>query len=230
MPLFPKPSSTDNGGMGRSREFDDGEVLERATRLFWERGYDTVSIQDIEAGTGIGRGSLYNAYGDKEGLFLAALEGYVARYAATPFAHLDHADVGEGIRRMLHAIVARMDDPRNPRGCLLTNTTLAATRSGSRIEARVAAAVAEMEQLLENAIERARRERQIPARTDAKALARFYAAVAQSLGLEHKLSGDRSTLESIAEVAMTAWPARRAGVARRGGVRARRRRPTRTRS
>lgn len=195
--------------MGRTREFDNEVVLEQATRLFWRRGYDAVSIQDLEDATGVGRGSLYHAFGDKEGVFLAALDQYLARYGAAPFDHLDHPDVAEGIRRMFVAIIARMSDPRNPRGCLLTNTTLVAVGGSGRVEAKLAASIGDMEARLEAAIARARREGQIDEDADPRSLARFYSAVAQSLGVEHKVFGDRAALHDIVATAMRTWPARK---------------------
>jgi len=192
--------------MARTREYDHEAVLAQAGELFWRRGYEVVSIQDLEAATGLGRGSLYNAFGDKEGLFIAALDRYVDRYGAAPFAHLSAPDVGQGIRRMLDGIIKRMSDPANPRGCLLTNTSLSFGTGSSRIDAHVSEKIATMETLLEQAITRARHEGQIPASANPKQLARFYSAVAQSLGVMHKASGDAAALRDIAAVAMRAWP------------------------
>ena len=190
--------------MGRPREFDHETVLDRAGQLFWRQGYEAVSVQDLESATGLGRGSLYNAFGDKERLFLAVLERYVGKYGATPFQHLAAPDVREGVALMLEAIIRRMGDPANPRGCLLTNASLG---SGSaRIDAEVAGKVRDMETMLEAAIGRARDEGQIPADTDVRRLARFYCAVSQSLGVMHKANGDVEELRDIARAAMSAWP------------------------
>jgi len=197
--------------MGRTREFDEDAVLEQATRLFWHRGYDAVSIQDLESATGVGRGSLYHAFGDKEGVFLAVLDRYLATQGTPPFDHLDHPDVGEGIRRMFAAITARLRTPGNPRGCLLTNTSLVAVGTSGRIETRIAESMSAMEALLKAAIVRAQRERQIPASVDATALARFYCAVAQSLAVEHRIHGDDARLEDIVATAIQTWPGRRRG-------------------
>jgi TetR/AcrR family transcriptional repressor of nem operon len=192
--------------MGRTREFEDETVLDRASELFWRRGYEVVTIQDLESATGLGRGSLYNAYGDKEGLFLAALDRYVSRYGSAPFQHLAGRDVARGIQLMLDAIVERMSNPANPRGCLLTNTSLAFGTGSSRIDDYVAGKIKTMESLLQEAIARARDERQIPADTDPEPLARFYCAVAQSLGVMHKAFGDPAALRDIVAVAMRSWP------------------------
>ena len=192
--------------MGRAKEFEGDVVLDRAASLFWRLGYEVVTIQDLEAATGLGRGSLYNAYGDKQGLFIAALDRYAARYGAAPFRHLGNPDVAKGIRLMLDAIIERMSDPANPPGCLLTNTSLASGTGSAQIDASVTSKVMAMEALLEEAITRARDEGQIPADADPKQLARFYCAVAQSLGVTHKALRDTAALRDIAAVAMRSWP------------------------
>jgi len=194
--------------MGRTREFDRDDVLDRAGEMFWRLGYEVVTVEDLELATGVGRGSLYNAFGDKETLFLGALDRYVATYGAAPFRHLRGRDVGRGIRLMLDAIVARMNDPTKPRGCLLTNSSLATGTGSKRIDAKVMTRVGAMEAALETAIARARDDGQIPTDADPKQLARFYCAVVQSLGVTHKALGEAAALRDIVTVAMRSWPAR----------------------
>jgi len=194
--------------MARVKEFDLERVLDRAADAFWRLGYEATSIQDLEDATGLGRGSLYNAFGDKEGLFLAALERYGAKYGSLPLRHLEEHDVGRGIRRMLEEILARMKDPKNPQGCLLTNACLQ-VRGSTEIANKVAANMRVMEDRLERAIARAKDSSQIRADAEPRQLARFYSAVAQSLGVAHKALRDTRRLNDIIEVAMQAWPARR---------------------
>lgn len=81
--------------MGRPREFDLDEVLEAATEAFWRRGYEATSICDLQEATGLQRGSLYKAFGDKHGLFLAALQRY-----------------HEAARQMTEEILSGDDSPR----------------------------------------------------------------------------------------------------------------------
>src|SRR5262249_24553422 len=140
------------------------------------------------------------------GLFLAALDRYVAKHGEAPFRHLRGRDVGRGIRRMLDAIIARMSDKSLPRGCLLVNASLAFGARSRRIDAAVAEKVTAMESALETAIARARDDGQIPADTDPKQLARFYCAVVHSLGVTHRAMGSVAALRDVAAVAMRGWP------------------------
>lgn len=65
-------------GMGRPRTFDLDDAIDRATDVFWSRGYEATSISDLKGALGIETGSLYKAFGSKHGLFLAALDRYIA--------------------------------------------------------------------------------------------------------------------------------------------------------
>ena len=195
-------------------------MLERASELFWRLGYDVVSVQDLESATGLGRGSLYNAFGDKEGLFIAALDRY-----AEKFGHGAVPTLGPAQRRRRHTQDARCnrqadEQSGQPTRGLLTNTSLAFGTGSERIDKHVGAKIKAMEMLLEQAIERARHDGQIPASADARQLARFYSAVAQSLGVMHKAFGDAAALRDIVTVAMRSWPGRDE-TSRRGATRPR---------
>ncbi len=191
--------------MARLKEFDIDAVLDRAADVFWRLGYEATSMQDLEDATGLGRGSLYNAFGDKQGLFLAALARYGEKHGATPLRRLADADVGRGIRLMLEDMLARMRDPRNPRGCLLTNACLEGAGS-PEIATKVAVSIKLMEDHLEGAIARAKETGQIGRDANPRQLARFYSAIAQSLSIGHKTFGEIGRLNDIIEVAMRSWP------------------------
>jgi AcrR family transcriptional regulator len=64
---------------GRPRTFDEGWALEKATQVFRAKGYDGVTIDDLVAAMGVGRPSLYSAFGDKRTLFMRALRAYAER-------------------------------------------------------------------------------------------------------------------------------------------------------
>ena len=68
--------------MARTKEFDRIEVLDRATDLFWEKGYESTSMQDLVETMGIGRASLYDTFGSKQELFAEVLERYADRLEA----------------------------------------------------------------------------------------------------------------------------------------------------
>lgn len=141
-----------------------------------------------------------------ERLVLAVLDRYVAKYGEASFRQLQNHDVAVGIRRVLDAVITRMINPRNPRGCLLTNATLAFGTGSPRIDVHVAGKIAAMQDQLEAAIVRVRDDGQIAADADPRQLVRFYAAVVQSLGVMHRAFASEAALRDIAAVAMRGWP------------------------
>lgn len=187
------------------KQFSDEAVLDRAVDVFWRKGFAATSIPDLEAATGLGRGSLYNAFGDKQALFLKALERY-GQTRSPPFHHLDEPDVFTGLALLLVTQVANLSEEGRPRGCLVTNTSLIGGEGASAVEARVARGLRSIEARLEAAFVRARNEGQISDDADPHRLARFYCAILQSLAIMHKALGDRKTLEDVVGVALSAWP------------------------
>jgi AcrR family transcriptional regulator len=104
--------------MARPREFDRELALERATGVFWAKGYASTSTEDLIATMGIGRQSLYNAFGDKRALYLEALERY---QRATTAGHLQRlkAPVSPlvGVEALLLGLIAE-DDGQRAMGCM----------------------------------------------------------------------------------------------------------------
>src|ERR1700730_16784038 len=105
---------------GRPRTFDERDALEKATRVFRSKGYDGVTIDDLVAGMGVGRPSLYSVFGDKRTIFLRALRAYAeakgARAAKALFSPPTLRDSLVGFLR--HAVEAATEEGSAP-GCLL---------------------------------------------------------------------------------------------------------------
>src|ERR1700742_3446179 len=108
--------------LGRPREFDEDKVLLAAAHAFWQRGYHATSIDDICAATGLLRGSLYGAYGDKHGIFVASLN----HYCQTRVARAEKSLGGPPSRDLLRSGLAYYFDSASDlslaRACFITNT------------------------------------------------------------------------------------------------------------
>jgi AcrR family transcriptional regulator len=111
---------------GRRRSFDEGQALEAAMRVFWQKGYVGTSLSDLTEALGINKPSLYAAFGNKEQLFASALVRYGSRYGLPHAEHLLQP-AGAPLRRRLHdylSSVARMlTDPSLPGGCLVAQSS-----------------------------------------------------------------------------------------------------------
>jgi AcrR family transcriptional regulator len=105
---------------GRPRSFDETGALERATQVFWSKGYDGVTIDDLVAGMGVGRPSLYAVFGDKRAIFLRVLRAYAERKGALAAkALLAPQSLRDSIAAFLRYNVESATEKGSARGCLL---------------------------------------------------------------------------------------------------------------
>jgi TetR/AcrR family transcriptional repressor of nem operon len=107
------------------KQFDFDETLDRAMQLFWNRGYEATSMQDLVECTGINRASLYSTYRDKHALFLAALQRYADKIHFRRLTDLESRHgPRETIRQLFLAYTREPSAKGGARGCFLTNTAL----------------------------------------------------------------------------------------------------------
>lgn len=110
--------------MAGVRQFDEHEALEKALALFWQQGYTHTTMQDLAQATGVQRGSLYHAYGDKETLFLRVFDLYRERYVGEMLQALEKADVKVALRDFFGYAIKSMTKGMPTRGCLSTKTAV----------------------------------------------------------------------------------------------------------
>ena len=105
---------------GRPRSFDEADALEKATQVFWSKGYDGVTIDDLVAGMGVGRPSLYAVFGDKRTLFLRVLKDYAEKKGALAAkALLSPRTLRDSLAAFLRHAVETATEKGAARGCLL---------------------------------------------------------------------------------------------------------------
>jgi TetR/AcrR family transcriptional repressor of nem operon len=112
--------------VGRPRQFDESEVLDAAMQAFWANGYEATSMADLLAVTGLHKGSLYQAFGDKHTLFVASLRRYLEGMRSKKNALLSAANSPlQGIRDVAHGMVDLACDSEPCRkGCMAINTLI----------------------------------------------------------------------------------------------------------
>ncbi|OAN36221.1 TetR/AcrR family transcriptional regulator [Mycolicibacterium iranicum] len=178
--------------VGRPREFDPDAVEDAAMLLFWERGFDGVSISDVTAATGVNRRSIYAEFGSKEHLFERAAN----RYVAGPGGYLRDAVRQPTARAVAEAMVHGAADTVSgePRGCLTVGNApgLADLRDATvrQLAARFETAGAD-EGL---------------AGVDTLTLARWIAAVCQGISIQARSGASREELHALADRALAGWP------------------------
>jgi TetR/AcrR family transcriptional repressor of nem operon len=109
--------------LARLREFDEDKVLDAAMQLFWEKGFEATSLSDLTSRMGIQRPSLYSAFGDKKGLFEAALRKYTSAHAASIRGKLQtNSSVKEAFRSFFENLVAKEYGKGPNWGCFCLNS------------------------------------------------------------------------------------------------------------
>jgi TetR/AcrR family transcriptional regulator, transcriptional repressor for nem operon len=124
--------------MAGTKQFDEDVALDRALDLFWRQGFGATSMQDLAQATGVLRGSLYHAYGDKQALFLRIYDRYRARYLERVAAALAAPAPDEAVRRYFAfalEMIGQADDAAMSRGCLTTKTATDETAMDAPIRA-----------------------------------------------------------------------------------------------
>jgi TetR/AcrR family transcriptional repressor of nem operon len=191
--------------MPRPREFDRDVVLDRAMRVFWTWGYEAASVQRLMTRMGIQRGSLYATFGDKRGLFFAALDRYDRVATARLLAALESPGSGKmAIRDFFRLKVELAMEPGRPRGCLVTNSATELASRDRGTATKVGAVLAKLEAGFHRAVERAQKAGEIDGARNARALARFLTSSAQGLSVMAKTFPERVILEDIVTVTLAA--------------------------
>lgn len=187
--------------MARPKEFDREKVLDRATRLFWERGFGGTSISDLEAAMGIGRTSIYAAFGAKEDLFMAAIDHYDATYSIKLRSALNSGlPVRQAIDRYFEELMIAFSDPDLPLGCLVTNVAVEGDRGTTRMGRRIAASITRAEDTFYRVLRHAQVEGAIDPRADVRAIGRYLVAATHGLSALAKATSDINALRDVVAV------------------------------
>ena len=159
--------------IGRPAEFDRRDALEKAMELFWRNGYEATGLSELTHEMGIGRQSLYNAFGDKQSLFVEAIKHYACQNSQQLIDALRAPGSGvKNIRQVLEGAVSHLTNGDGC-GCLLTNAVVELAPHDAEVAEVVRTAINRVEKAFRDALERAMSAGEIPAETDSRATARF---------------------------------------------------------
>jgi TetR/AcrR family transcriptional repressor of nem operon len=185
--------------MARPREFDEDAALERALDVFWTRGYEATSVDDLCQVTGLSRSSLYATFGGKRDLLLKTVERYSDQRTPVIAATLSrHATIRGAVAALLNDFIDQIVAGTGRRGCFLGNCAAELPRRDRPAMARVRAGMARTEATFRAALAEAQARGELPPGADVDALARFLTGGIQGLRLVGKVNPDRKALEDIA--------------------------------
>ena len=144
--------------MARTREFDERQALQAAMLAFWEKGYEGTSVQDLEQAMGLGRTSIYNAFGNKRNLFNRSVSCYRESVMGNLFAAMDNAaDIRAGSRALLQAALDIHFDEAYPGGCLVVLSVLESEQHDSDSQAALSGTIQELRKALYQRLLQARK-------------------------------------------------------------------------
>ncbi len=171
--------------------------------LFWEKGIEATSIQDLVECMGIGRASMYDTFGSKQQLIFEAMDRYVAHMKEQLLASLQQPGPAPVVIRNLFFALVERDFAGNTRSCLMTKSALMTGRDNAEILARVCQFMDHVEGALFDLLVRGREEGDIPADKDPRALARFLANSMQGISVTSSTRATRAVLEDVVEVTLS---------------------------
>ena len=192
---------------GRPRSFNREEALRQAQQLFWARGYEGVSLADLQKAMGdITAPSFYAAFGSKEDLFREAVELYRRCEGRAPAEALGGgATARDAIEALLRTAVAAFSQPGKPGGCLLLVGAMNCTEANRGMADYLREMRRQRQTVIRQRLQRGVREGDLPKGVDLGALATFYITVLDGLALQARDGVPRKVLMAAVEGAMAGW-------------------------
>jgi TetR/AcrR family transcriptional regulator, transcriptional repressor for nem operon len=193
--------------MGRPKSFDRDEVLGRALGVFLRNGYEAASVQDLVTETGVNRFSLYECFGDKHNLFLAALDRYhadrreaVANLLSRPGRKIDL--IREYFETIIEGGLCYGTSGLPSGGCLMVNSAMALARTDEEVAERAARHFAALEEMFTDALATAVEQGEIKLTRNVRSVARFLLNNARGVRVTVAYTHDR---EVVDDVMATIW-------------------------
>jgi AcrR family transcriptional regulator len=198
--------STSTPKMGRPREFSEKAALDAAMRVFWEKGYEGTSLDDLTQAMGINRSSLYSTFGDKESLFRRVISLYGEQQLTFVSNALGQPTARKAIEALWLNTVKFLSDSTHPRGCLslqggLTCGTGMEKIKKAMIDWRNSALVP-----IERRMQRARSESDLPSDVNPKDLARYVLVVMNGLSVQAANGANQAEMNAAVDIALHSIP------------------------
>jgi len=196
-------SDTVSMAIGRPAEFERETALENAMELFWHKGYEATSLADLLNAMGIGRQSLYNAFGDKHSLFIEAVKHYdrqtvqkLVDVLQTPGSPLGN------IRKAFNAMASLATKPGNS-GCLVTNSIVELAPHNEQVREIVRATIKRTMNAFKSALDAAVELGEIASETDTRATARFLSSAMHSIVVMGKAGQSKAFIADVVKITLS---------------------------
>lgn len=186
--------------MPRAPEYDRGHVLAEAMKVFWRDGYDATSIQKLTASMGINRGSLYQAFGSKAGLFEEVLKYYVDHFQDPVGVLVANVEPAVAIRSVFYSMFL-IDNPKyNSWGCLLYNTVSELTHTKPELAGCAMQYLEQLSDFFEVRIDAAQQQGQMNQNCSAAVYGKYLITLCGGLRLAEKMGLEKSALKTMIDM------------------------------
>lgn len=189
--------------MARSREFDYQDIINRALDLFWLKGYHNTSIQDLVDHLDLGRGSLYNTFGNKHDLFLVVLDNYIDRRETELLKKLKISPVKEAFKKYMYSVIGEIISDEGNQGCFIVNTMTELAGTDKDVAIRLKKSEDMLVGCYTQALCFGRDNGEFSLETDPYQLAVFLSNTMKGLRVISKVNKSQEDLEGIAKIALT---------------------------
>lgn len=190
--------------MARTKDFDENEVLTKAIQLFWHKGYNGTSMQDLVDGLGISRSSLYDTYTDKHTLFVKALESYQAAGTIKIQEIVSHSGgAKETVKKLLGFVANELLNDKQQKGCFMVNAEVEVAPHDAEVNNLVCRNDQQMEEAFFQVIQNGKYSGEIKNNQDAHALARFFFNAVKGMRVTAKSTTDKTVFDDIIKLTVS---------------------------
>ena len=192
--------------VGRPKGFDVDGVLEKALVVFWAKGYEGASLSDLTKAMGINKPSLYSTFGNKEGLFLKAVDLYEQRPCGYFRPALEEATAKAVIAAMLNGAAQSLADHNNPQGCMLIQSALTGSDDCESVKQALISRRRNHQNELKIRLELAQQQGDLTTAYSAESLAQYLATIIQGMTIQATNCSSAAELQNIADLALSHFP------------------------
>lgn len=190
--------------MAGKRKFNEEEVLEIAIDVFWGKGFTATTMLDLAEETGVQRGSLYNAYQNKNTLFLKAFKQYTEQFLCFVEKQLQDDNAKQAFIQLFKTITERLSTDQEFKGCFSTRTIMEASQQCPDIHACLQHFLDGLEKVITKRLEQAIEDKQFignPVST-----ARYLTALTRGIAVVERVYNDKARMTEIYETALEHMP------------------------
>ena len=190
--------------MSRPKEFSPDDAIEKAMQVFWHKGYEATSMEDLLSAMDLNRGSLYDTFGDKRQLFLKVVDRYCITFVGPKFSLLNPPGQAiPALHRFIHGMIeGALADPQR-RGCLIANTVMELAPHEKEIAGTLRQALKMAEDTFFKVLVRAKLQGELKHDKDPRALAGFLTTMMQGTIVMIKAGTAADVVKQTAETALS---------------------------